>query len=370
MPAKKHPASKSKSKKSKSRGSAKGRGQHLSLWLTLLSIAMVILYAAAIGFVYYRAHAIARSQAASSVRLNAQANALQQRLELFRKLATQSNLSLDDQSSSEQKIQQTGDLIKQRKYLQAYNQINQAKLSLGSAQIEFAKALYARQQPNKPVAAANSPTKSVLLPILFYHKPPADFDSQMNQLAAKGYTTVSMAEAAKIISGEMTSPPKPAVITFDDGFSAQQAAMPSLIKHHFKATLYLITAGERSNWCIGVERRPGNCGDSYLNWNQIRQALATGLIEIGNHTADHSNLPVLNAELQTFEIVSAKQKLEAMLGVPITTLAYPYGSFNGTTIDAVRKAGFSTAVTTISGLYQTPENIFTLRRVRNVSQLP
>ena len=39
-----------------------------------------------------------------------------------------------------------------------------------------------------------------------------------------------------------------------------------------KATFYIINGGPISNWCIGANRHDGlQCGDAYLNWDQIRQ---------------------------------------------------------------------------------------------------
>ncbi len=291
------------------------------------------------------------------------------------KSATQDNLSLDDQTGSDKNLGAAENLLSLGKYRLAQDQLNLAQIGLGENQLTLTLAIFhkneqAKQEAVAAVATPAQPSNARLLPILFYHKPPGDFDAQLTQLAAKGYTTVTMADVASYLSGRATPPAKPAVITFDDGFADQLGALPILQRHHMKATLYLITAGERSQWCIGIERRPGNCGDAYLGWDEVRQMMNSGLIEIGDHTVDHSNLPTLSAADQTFEIVSAKQRLESMLGITITTFAYPYGSFNSTTINIVRQAGFSTAVSTISGLYQSPDTIYALRRMRNVSQLP
>lgn len=290
------------------------------------------------------------------------------------RIASDNGLAVEDQSATDQRINAGKDFVSRQKYSAAQDQLNQAQLSVAKNWITLLPSIAAKQkeahhvasQPAQPAQAANS----VLLPILLYHKPPANFEAQLNQLAAKGYTTVTMAEVASYLTGQAKPPTKPAVITFDDGFTDQLNAMASLQRHHMKATLYLITAGERSHWCIGIERRPGNCGDSYLNWDQIKQMMSTGLIEIGGHTVDHPSLPTLTPADQTFEIVSNKQRLESMLGVHLTTFAYPYGSFNTTTINIVKQAGYYTAVSTISGLYQSPDTIYALRRVRAVSELP
>ncbi|MCX6805992.1 MAG: polysaccharide deacetylase family protein, partial [Patescibacteria group bacterium] len=128
--------------------------------------------------------------------------------------------------------------------------------------------------------------------------------------------------------------------------------------------------GEKSGWCIGAMRRPQNCGDSYLDWTQIREMTKTGLIEIGAHTINHANLAGLSPADQTREIVDSKTIIENELGVKITTLAYPYGRYSQATIDIAFKAGFKSAVTTASGLSQSSANRLTLMRVRDALLLP
>ncbi len=137
------------------------------------------------------------------------------------------------------------------------------------------------------------------------------------------------------------------------------------------ATFYMIIGGERSKHCIGIERIPGQaCGDSYMNWGEVRTLANSGLIEIGAHTVDHLALAGLSAADQTFQIVTSKQRLEQELGLSITTLAYPYGSYNAMSIQVAQQAGFTTAVSTIAGNDQSLGNIFALHRIRDTYKLP
>ncbi len=210
----------------------------------------------------------------------------------------------------------------------------------------------------------------ITLPILLYHKPPADFEKQLQYLKQHGYTTVHMSDVANAFAHKSQLPKKPVVITFDDGFSEQLGAANLLKKYNMEATFYVILGGERSKWCIGIERRPGNCGDSYMNWNEVSGLAKNPLFEIGAHTINHLNLPSYPVDVQTAEINISKQALEQHLGIPITTFAYPYGANNATSVDIVRKAGFATAVTTQAGITQDEHAPFTLRRVRNALVLP
>jgi len=227
-------------------------------------------------------------------------------------------------------------------------------------------------QPINP--AANI---SLTIPILMYHDTPADFDAQLSTIQNRGYTTIKPSQLAAALEGRGTLPSKPVLITFDDGFSNQVSAFESLRRRNMLATYYIITSGERSRWCVGASRRyqdplqpPGGCGDSYMNWNEIKRLDASGIITIGAHTVDHANLASLSPADQEYEIVRSKTEIESRLGHPIRDFAYPYGAFTSATVEMVRRAGFETAVTTIPGVIQTSDTRYTLRRIRDTSQLP
>ncbi len=244
------------------------------------------------------------------------------------------------------------------------------RLAQLNRQLSFQRTLVAQQAP---VAT----TSNLNVPILLYHNPPADFDSQLSFLTSHGYTAITMDALTLALSGRGGLPAKPVVITFDDGFSTQLNAAETLMRHNMPATFYIITGGERSKWCIGALRRygdalqpPGGCGDSYMNWDQIVALDRGGLITIAGHTVDHSNLPTLSQDDQRFEIISNKQAMEAHLGHPILHFAYPYGSFNASSIDIVRAAGYISAVSTLPGSLHSSGTVYSLHRVREVYKLP
>jgi len=237
-----------------------------------------------------------------------------------------------------------------------------------SRRVEADKAT-AKSASDIPTAAIVLPG-GMQLPILMYHKTPPDFDSQIARLISKGYRGINMDEAAASIRTRSPLPGKPLVITFDDGFSDQMTAYNILKKYNFKATFYIISGGEASRFCIGANRTNNSCGDSYLRWGQIRELDSSGLIEIAGHTVDHLGLAGQPPSVQEFQIKQNKADIEQQIGHSIRHFAYPYGSFNATTISLVRAAGYSTAVSTITGTSQSPDILYSLHRVRDVSKLP
>lgn len=208
------------------------------------------------------------------------------------------------------------------------------------------------------------------LPILMYHKTPSDFEGQLQHLTNNGYTAITMRTASRILRGVEPSPAKPVVITYDDGFSDQLIAFELLKRYSLPATFYIMPGGELSQWCVGADRQNQSCGDSYLNWAEIIMLNNSGLIEIGSHTIDHAQLNTLDSDSKRNQIFSAKNIIEQKIGKQVVSFAYPYGAFDGETIELARKAGYTSAVSTIGGTTQSTNILFELRRVRNAYDLP
>jgi len=74
-------------------------------------------------------------------------------------------------------------------------------------------------------------------------------------------------------------------------------------------------------------------------------SLAGGPVEIGGHTVSHPSLPALPEASRREEIATGRERLESLLGRPITTFAYPYGDYDVATVRLVRTAGFRLACT-------------------------
>ena len=80
---------------------------------------------------------------------------------------------------------------------------------------------------------------------------------------------------------------------------------------------------------------------------QIKAINALGH-EIGCHTVHHPpDMKLLSPEAQLAEIEVAKKTIEENIGKPCKSFAYPRGRYNEHTIEALKKAGFETARTTI-----------------------
>lgn len=186
------------------------------------------------------------------------------------------------------------------------------------------------------------------VPILMYHEvagrprtasplavPPAAFARQLAALASGGFTTITAAALAAALAGETGLPPRPVVITFDDGFADfHEAALPLLADRGFTATVF-VTTGWIEDGPAAARARPGRM----LTWRQIAESAAAG-IEIAAHSHTHPQLDQLPAARLAEELSISKRLLEDRLGSPVPGMAYPFGYSDAGVRRAVRAAGY------------------------------
>lgn len=87
--------------------------------------------------------------------------------------------------------------------------------------------------------------------------------------------------------------------------------------------------------------------------DEIRALHGGGLVSIGAHTVTHPVLSKLSLDEQRREICESKRSLEDVLGAPVTTFSYPFGTrhdFTADTLRIVEDAGFDLAWANMPGL--------------------
>jgi len=179
---------------------------------------------------------------------------------------------------------------------------------------------------------------------------PATFEWQIKTLKENGYQFYFVKDIPQLLRDDKISS-RAAVITFDDGYrDFYTDAFPILKKYQVKSTNYII--------CDFID------GKNFMTENQIREVVKSGLVEIGAHTMNHAYLKLMASPSAKKEIVDCKKDLETMLGNKVKTFAYPYGAFSQETVDEVKKASFSAAVSVIPGIIQSENNLFYLSRIR------
>lgn len=162
--------------------------------------------------------------------------------------------------------------------------------------------------------------------------------------------------------------------TWDVSHAAEPTARQSLYRSLINF-LYPLPAAERVAALDKLQEWVGNSAGTReshraLTENEIVELAAGGLVEVGAHTVTHSVLANLPAAEQRYEIQQSKTDLENVLGRPVESFAYPFGTlsdYNDTTVQLVKELGFKYACSNFKDMVQPGADLFQLPRqiVRN-----
>lgn len=191
-------------------------------------------------------------------------------------------------------------------------------------------------------SASSSPDRSHHLEIT-----PEMFTQQMRFLKRWGYQTVPLKAILGTENGDRL-PPKPVVITFDDGTSDfWEFGKPILEKYGFTATLFIVTGhvGGKSDW----DRHLGIPPQPLMGWEQIITLHKAGF-EIESHTHTHKPFTTLSHGDVLRELTTSREILADRLGTSPDFVAYPRGYYHARHRKMVRETGYMGACAVVLGV--------------------
>ncbi|EMO65701.1 polysaccharide deacetylase [Leptospira kirschneri str. 200803703] len=173
-----------------------------------------------------------------------------------------------------------------------------------------------------------------------YNLHPNLLEEQFKFLKAAGYQTVRLDQFYSYINGKKPSdfPDKPILLTFDDGSKTHwEVLVPLLKKYGFTASIFIypsiISSGKKY----------------YMTWDQLNNALDSGVLDLGSHTLYHPKLPTMSRALIRKQLLESKQILETKTGRKVIDLAYPFGLFDPRVIEEAKAIGYRMAFTVNPG---------------------
>jgi peptidoglycan/xylan/chitin deacetylase (PgdA/CDA1 family) len=234
-------------------------------------------------------------------------------------------------------------------------------------------------QANVPVAAspawmAHSPEwdgtyRRIRVPILMYHyvsHPPQDADEyrldlsvapelfrdHMEFLFYQGYTPISLYQLHDALMTGTTLPPKPVVLTFDDGYIDHYTnVFPVLREYRYAATFFIITG------------MPDQSNAGYMSWSQISELAQAGM-SIESHTRDHPSLNGRDYDFLVYQLLGAQQSIEHYTGRQPHMFCYPAGRYDDLTLTVLQTMPVWRALTTQNGAFHTTDNVLEMPRLR------
>ena len=210
------------------------------------------------------------------------------------------------------------------------------------------------------------------------------FEEQLAWLKKTGYQIVSVQNVLDAAAGKAALPDKAALLTFDDGYlSFYTRIFPLLKKHHYPATVSLVGA-----WMDG-NLASYDAGKPLMNWDQVRELVQSGLVEIASHSYDLHKGITANPQGNTQAAAVTRLYDDPMLvyetdeeyrqrihtallksaefifqhaGVRPRAMVWPYGEYNQIAVEAARAAGMPMTMGLLDG-FNTVANVSALRRL-------
>jgi peptidoglycan/xylan/chitin deacetylase (PgdA/CDA1 family) len=162
--------------------------------------------------------------------------------------------------------------------------------------------------------------------------PQADFTAQMKWLDEHGYEGVTLDQVENAWAGHGELPPKPVVISFDDGYRSQFVAAYPVLQHFgWPGVLDLIAKG------------------ADIPDDEVRTMIDHGW-ELASHTVNHLDVTTLDSSQLAEEIAGSKRMLENRFGVKVDNFCYPAGKYDDAAIAELKAAGYRGATTENFGL--------------------
>jgi peptidoglycan/xylan/chitin deacetylase (PgdA/CDA1 family) len=178
--------------------------------------------------------------------------------------------------------------------------------------------------------AIETPAAAEAFPELFVE--PRDFEAQMQWLEDEGFEAVTLDQVEEAWYEKGQLPPKPIVISFDDGYPSQYAnAFEVLEGRNWAGVLNLFARG------------------SELPESDVQRMVDAGW-ELASKATANVDLTTLDSTTLEREVSGSRRMLRRRFAVPVRNFCYPLGRYDTTVISAVHRAGYVGAQTQIAGI--------------------
>ena len=213
-------------------------------------------------------------------------------------------------------------------------------------------------------SSAEDQEEPVFLPVIMYHSisslekseynvTPEQIENDLKFLSQHGFKTVTAQELANYVFNGSTLPPKPVLITLDDGFLNNYTSLLPLLEKYDAFAIVSVVGSY-------IEARPDDGSFyPYLTWDNINVMLDSKRIEIGNHTY---NMHSLNTERKGTKIMQGEnsesyrsavnedisimqQLIKENCGITPIAFAYPFGYCCKELVPVLKENGFLITLT-------------------------
>ena len=205
--------------------------------------------------------------------------------------------------------------------------------------------------------------ESVRLPVLMYHSvlknpssagkyviSPDTFESDLKYLKENGYTSVLSGEVIDYVKNNGTLPEKPVMITLDDGYLNNLTYVVPLLEQYDMKAIISVVGSYTERFSAEADHNPNY---SHFSWEDIQECVATGRVEIGNHTYDMHNQKSRRGAMKKRgesdadyeqalrgDLMKTQTLLKEHCGIEPRVFTYPYGAVSNASLEIVERLGF------------------------------
>jgi len=197
-----------------------------------------------------------------------------------------------------------------------------------------------------------------------------DFVKQMEYLHTHGYNPISVKDILSAREGKKPLPRNAVLLMFDDAYRSYYTfVVPVLKEYGYPSVLPIV-----GSW---IDSPPADIPEPLMTWNEVREVLQSGLVEVISHTHGlHKGIQynpqgnvgpamtvrAFDPKQQRYETVTEyrrrliedfrrqKALFQRQLGTVPKALAWPYGKFNEISRDIAKQEGFPITFTLEEGL--------------------
>lgn len=177
------------------------------------------------------------------------------------------------------------------------------------------------------------------------------FRAHLRELAKPQYHVLPLPEIVKRLRDGPPLPDHTVGISIDDAYrTIYTHAWPLLKAARLPFTIFVATRAVDRGY------------EDLLNWQQLREMTASGLVTLGNHTVTHPHMADESRARNREELEQASERIEQETGQRPTLFAYPYGEYDFAVRQLVASAGFAAAFGQQSGVIGPTSDRFALPR--------
>lgn len=147
-------------------------------------------------------------------------------------------------------------------------------------------------------------------------------EKHLQIIKKNGYNTILFSDLVNYVTHKTYLPPKPLLLTFDDGYKNNYSfAYPLLKRYEMKAGIFLVSEFVQTGY-----NNHNAKSREYLHINDLKD-MDPALIEFALHTVNHENYNNLTIEEIDLDIKKSKSKLKSLQVAFQPCLAYTFGAY-------------------------------------------